>query len=132
MNRLTAAALVIVATAVLVWAVRPPASPPALIAGTAAHIVTVSLDSTRAGDRSVTVAVTDRAGHPALVAGVGVTAVLTSLGHAAPTLVGVPAGPGSFRASGVPLMTPGDWLLAITLNGEPSPDPIDIPVTVTA
>jgi hypothetical protein len=118
----------------IVWffATQGAGRPVTVTAGSARHIVTLTIGSPRDGNRALTVRVTDRAGTPAAAPAVPFTAVLPTMGYSTPVMsaVATPAA-GHFTADGVELTAPGIWQFRFLLRDFAGADPVTIPVSIT-
>jgi len=129
---LAAAAAIVAVTAGGRYLVSQGAGQPvSVVAGDDRHIVTLSLDTPRSGNRTLTLQVTDRSGAEFAAPYVPVAAVLPTSGYSSPLLSARRASAGRFHISGVSLMAPGDWEFHLTLLDRQGEEHLVVPVSVT-
>jgi hypothetical protein len=111
------AAVIVAAVAVIVWLLWPsPSGALVLHSGSPDHIVTVTIDSPRAGDTDIEIELTDRSGNPIDHAALRIQPIAPLAGHAGPALPARYAGPGRYHAVAVPLMMTGPWELRLSID----------------
>lgn len=116
-------ATIAVIAAVLVglagWLLWPSGSagPTVLSSGAGPYNVRLSVDDPRLGTNSVTVDVSDSAGHPATLDAVAVEPVMPLMGHAIAPVAATAAGAGHYQASGIVLPMSGQWEFTVSLRG---------------
>lgn len=81
------------------------------------YTVRVELDSTRIGERIVTIDVRDRAGGGTLLQKVVVAPSFRATGIAAPEVTAIPYGTEQYRAGPIVLNQAGEWDLVIRISG---------------
>ncbi|WP_330254504.1 FixH family protein [Nocardia sp. NBC_00565] len=123
-----AVVLVLVAIGWLVWPSR--SGPLVLKAGTAQHLVTVSIDSLRIGATDIDVSVTDRTGATKDHAAVQIQANQPLMGYAGQPVAALATGPGRFHATAVSLMMTGPWELRVSIDEHDSVDLLIVPLWV--
>jgi len=85
-------------------------------AQTERYTVEMTLDSASFGERTATVAVSDRAGQPATVDQVVLAPVMEAMGMASPELTAQPSGPGRYQAKGEFFSMLGEWHVNVRVS----------------
>ena len=127
-------AVVVVVLALLVlagWLVWP--TPPGRLvmhSGTADHIVTVTLGSSRMGDTGVDIQLSDRAGRAVNGADISVQAVEPRMGYSDVPVTATGNGDGRYHAADVPFMMTGPWDLRLSIVTGGSTDRVSVPLWI--
>ncbi len=125
-------ALVVALIALAGWLLWP--SPPGHLvmhSGTADHIVTVTSGSSRIGDTSIDIDITDRAGRPVRDAVVEVQAVEPRMGYSNAPVTATASGEGRYHAQHVPFMMTGPWDLLLSIVIGDSTDRLSVPLWIS-
>jgi hypothetical protein len=85
-------------------------------AQTERYIIEMTLDSASFGERTATIAVTDRAGEPAVVDQVVLAPVMEQMGMASPELTAQPSAPGRYQAKGEFFSMLGEWQVDVRVS----------------
>ncbi|MEV5649196.1 FixH family protein [Nocardia sp. NPDC052254] len=97
--------------------------------GTAAHLVTVTLDD-RVGTSDIGIELADRSGKPVSHAMIEVQAVEPRMGYAGEPVVAADHGAGSYRASGMGFMTTGPWQLRLSIATAGGAEKLSLPLWI--
>lgn len=125
-------ALVLALIALAGWLLWP--SPPGHLvmhSGTADHIVTVTLGSSRMGDTGIDIELTDRAGRPVDGAVVRVQAVEPRMGYSDAPVTASASGAGRYRVPDVSFMMTGPWDLRLSIVIGGATDQLSVPLWIS-
>jgi hypothetical protein len=94
------------------------------------YAVTVALDQARTGAVRADVRAEDRTSAAGSVDSVWLSAAMPVMGHATPEIPARQRAPGRFAARGELFAMPGDWELAVRVEGAAGTEVVTIPVPV--
>src|SRR5213594_2482649 len=85
-------------------------------AQTERYNIAITLDSASFGERTATIAVSDRSGQPAAVDQVVLAPVMPSMGMAAPEMTAQPTAPGRYQIKGEFFSMIGEWQVNVRVS----------------
>ncbi|WP_084530644.1 FixH family protein [Nocardia miyunensis] len=124
--------LVVALVGLVGWLLWP--TPPGHLvmhSGTADHIVTVTLGSSRMGDTGVDIELTDRAGRSVNNAVVQVQAVEPRMGYSDAPVTATVSGEGRYHAPDVSFMMTGPWELRLSVVAGDATDHLSVPLWIS-
>jgi hypothetical protein len=80
------------------------------------YTVAITLDSASFGERTATIAVSDRSGQPAAVDQVVVAPIMEAMGMASPELTAQPSAPGRYQVKGEFFSMIGEWEVDVRVS----------------
>jgi hypothetical protein len=98
---------------------------------TARFQVTMTIDATKMGTRTIDLTITDRSGNPATVDQVLVAPVMREMGMASPEMVATSLGGGRYTLRGEPFSMIGIWQLDLLISADGQEDATTFTIEIT-